>query len=473
MDTISFFKVRFLASEKQVTIIVFVICISIRVMPELAAYPHPIGYDVVNYYIPKVASFQEDWNTISKQFPLYLTFLYSLSTPIGLSPPAVVTSVAVAMAGIFGVSLFYTGRTILNLPINQSLFLATFNVLQMAVLRTFWDLHRDVMALAGMLFIFCLLGRNDTGWKMLSITLALTAITVAADRMIGGLLCISLAAHLILTRRKDVALVAILAISLFFILMISSHQPGYPNANTITGETSEINTPEFYNRENLLVFFLVVNCLVAAPAIIGFFYMQNKLLKIPLLVSLAGSFSWLVFPENNLLVADRWIVITGIFLSIFAGYGCLRLVNKMKSNVSAIVACSIIAAFAVIGLAYALMPYDRPFILYGAVRNYITYFAPVTMQFNSLDVQDNNNLLLAIAQINENTEHNAIIVGEPQWRGFMELYLRDDRIYHFSNDPVALAMPLEQQGHRVYLIKAEGNQETSFRIENIQKDMRS
>ena len=473
MDTISFFKVSFLASGKQVTIIVFVICISIRVIPELAAYPHPIGYDVVNYYIPKVASFQENWSTISKQFPLYLTFLYSLSTATGLSPHAVVTSVAVAMAGVFGLGLFYTGRTILNLPINQSLFLATFTVLQMSVLRTFWDLHRDVMALAGMLFIFCLLGRNDTGWKVLSITLALTAITVAADRMIGALVCISLAAHLIITRRKDVALVAILAIGLFSILMISSHPLAYPNAETITGETSEINTPEYYNQENLLVFFLVVNCLVAAPAIIGCFYMQNKLLKIPLVVSLAGSFSWLVFPENNLLAADRWIVLAGIFFSIFAGYGCLRLVNKFKSNLSAIVACSIIAAFAIIGLAYALMPYDRPFILYGAVQNYITYFAPVTMQFNSLDVQDNINLLLAIAHINENTEHNAIIVGEPQWRGFMELYLRDDRIYHFSNEPLALATLLEQQGHQVYLIEAEGNQETSFRIESFQKDIRS
>jgi hypothetical protein len=123
----------------------------------------------------------------------------------------------------------------------------------------------------------------------------------------------------------------------------------------------------------------------------------------------------------------------------------------------------------VIGLAYALMPYDSPFILYGAVRNYITYFAPVTMQFNSLDIQDNNNLLLAIARINEITEHNAIIVGEPQWRGFMELYLRDDRIYHFSDDPLALAEGLDQQGHHVYLIKAEGNQQISFRIENIQK----
>jgi hypothetical protein len=473
VDTISFFKVRFLASGKQVTIIVFVICISIRAIPELAAYPHPIGYDVVNYYIPNLANFQEEWSTISKQFPLYLTFLYSLSTPIGLSPQAVVTSVAVAMAGIFGISLFYIGRTVLNLRMNQSLFLATFTVLQMAVLRTFWDLHRDVMALAGMLFLFCLLSRNDMGWKVLPITLALTAITVAADRMIGGLLCISLAAHLIITRRKDVSLVAILAIGLFSILIVSSHHLSYPNARTITGGTLEISTPGFYNRENLLIFFLVVNCLVAGPATIGFLYMQNKLLKIPLLVSLAGSFSWLVFPENNLLAADRWIVLTGIFLSIFAGYGCLRLVNKFKSNLSAIVACSIIAAFAVIGLAYALMPYDSPFILYGAVRNYITYFAPVTMQFNSLDVQDNNNLLLAIAHINQNTEHNAIIVGEPQWQGFMELYLRDDRIYHFSNDPVALAMRLEQQGHQIYLIKAEGNQQTSFRIEKYSENMRS
>jgi hypothetical protein len=280
---------------------------------------------------------------------------------------------------------------------------------------------------------------------------------------------VSLAAYLIITRRKDVASTAILAISLFSILMVASYQASYHNTNTIASWTSAINTPNFYSQGNLLVYFLVVNCLVAAPATIGFLHMQTSLLKIPLLVSLAGSFSWLVFPENNLLAADRWIVLTGIFFSVFAGYGILHLVNKLKSNLSAIVACSILAVFAVIGLAYALMPYDSPFILYGAVRNYITYFAPVTMQFNSLDIQDNDNLLLAIAEINENTEHNAIIVGEPHWRGFMELYLKDDRIYHYSNDPLILAATLEQQGYDVYLIKVEENLQTSFRIENIQK----
>jgi hypothetical protein len=450
-------------------LIVFVICIALRAVPELAAYPHPIGYDVVNYYIPKVVNFQEQWSAISNQFPLYVTFLYTLSTVVGLPPPAVVTSVAMAIAGIFGVSLFYIGRTLFNLRIIQSVFLATFTIFQMSVLRTFWDLHRDVLALAAMLFVFSLLSRKDSGWKVLSITLALTVITVAVDRMIGALLCMSIAAYLIITRRKDVALTAILAISLFSILMVASHQASYHNSNTITVGTLGIDTPNSYSQGNLLIYFLVVNCLVAVPAIVGFLRMQKILLKIPLLVSLAGSFSWVVFPENNLLAADRWIILTGIFLSVFAGYGILHLVNKLKSNLSAIVACSILVAYAVIGLAYALMPYDSPFILYGAVQNYITNFAPVTMQFNSLDIQDNDNLLLAIAEINENTEHNAIIVGEPHWRGFMELYLKDDRIYHYSNDPLALARSLEQQGYDVYLIEVEGNQHTSFRIENIQK----
>jgi hypothetical protein len=286
--------------------------------------------------------------------------------------------------------------------------------------------------------------------------------------MIGVLLCVSLAAYLIITRRKEVALSAILAIGLFSALMVASYQNNN-SANTTAVVISKSSAPEFYSQRNLIIFFLVVNCLVAAPATIGFLRMQNIMLKIPLLICLAGSFSWLIFPENNLLVADRWIILTGIFLSVFAGYGILHLVKRVKSNLSAIVACSILAAFVVIGLAYELMPYDNPFVLYGVAQDYTRYFAPATMQFNSLDIQDNGNLLSAIAYINKNTEHNAIIVGEPHWRGFMELYLEDDRIYHFSNDPVSLAMTLEQQGQPAYLISAEGNVQTSFKIEDIHK----
>src|SRR5207247_5316404 len=43
-----------------------------------------------------------------------------------------------------------------------------------------------------------------------------------------------------------------------------------------------------------------------------------------------GSFSLIVFPFDESLVADRWIGLLGIFLSIFAGYGLYQLVLRLN-----------------------------------------------------------------------------------------------------------------------------------------------
>jgi hypothetical protein len=464
----SFSKSRLFASEKHTALVVFAVCIALRAIPELMAYPYPIGYDVVNYYMPTVANFEDKWNIVSKQFPFYVVFLYLVSIATGLPAHSVVVGVAIVMTGIFGMSVFYVGRALLKLGISQSAFIAIFAIFQLAVLRTTWDLHRDIFALATMMFTLSLLGRKDAGgWKALALTLALATLTVAADRMIGALFCVSLAAYAIMTRRRDVILTAILAVGLFCTLMVASYDD-IPDPNTMTTTSMSQNTiSEFYTPTNLVILLAVVNGLIAAPAAIGFFIMKNSLLKIPLLVSIVGSFSWLAFPENSLLVPDRWIILTGIFLSVFAGYGILHLVKNLKPTLSSVVAGSILAAFAIIGLAYSVMPHDSPFILYGAARPYIQNFGPVTMQFNSLDIDDNSNLLSAIVWLNENTEHGAIIVGEKHWRGFMELSLEDGRRYLSSDDPSTLAAAIEKQGRHAYLISAKGNLQTNFTIEDI------
>jgi hypothetical protein len=464
-----FSKSRLFTSEKYTALVVFAVCITLRVVPELMAYPYPIGYDVVNYYMPTVTNFEDKWDTVSKQFPLYVTFLYFISITTGLPAHSVVVGVAIVMAGVFGMSLFYIGRALLKLGISQSVFLAIFAIFQVAILRTTWDLHRDIFALATMMFAFSLLGRKDAGWKVLAQTLVLATLTVAADRMIGALFCVSLAAYATMTRRRDVILTVIVAVGLFCTLMVASYDD-ISNPNTITATTMSQNTiSEFYTPTNLVILLAVVNGLIAAPAAIGFFIMKNSLLKIPLLVSIVGSFSWLAFPENSLPVPDRWIVLTGIFLSVFAGYGILHLVKNLKPTLSSVVAGSILAAFAIIGLAYSVMPHDSPFILYSAARPHIQNFGPVTMQFNSLDIDDNNNLLSAIVWLNENTEHDAIIVGEKHWRGFMELYLEDERTYLSSDDPSTLAAAIEEQGRHAYLISAKGNLQTTFTIEDIRR----
>jgi hypothetical protein len=282
--------------------------------------------------------------------------------------------------------------------------------------------------------------------------------------MIGALFCMSLAAYAIATRRA--VLPAVFSTGLFSALMIASYAAA-PGSEANAVGASAAASFDFYNPQNLLILFAVINGLLAVLAAIGLMHMKNAalLLKIPLVISLAGSFSWLAFPDTALFVADRWIIIAGIFLAIFAGYGIIHLIRNLK--VKPAVAGSVLAAFAAVGLAYAVMPHDSPFVLYAAARASIENFGPVTMQFNALDIEDNDEILSTIAQINEDTEPDAVIVGEKHWRGFMEMYLEGQRTYRFSNDPQVLAEALDNKGKHAYLLKLNPNSPHSFVIEDV------
>lgn len=460
-------KSRLFTSEKHTVLVVFILCIALRAAPELMAYPYPIGYDVINYYIPTVTNFEDKWDIVSKQFPFYVTFLYLVSITTGLPAHPVVVAVIIGMTGIFGISLFYLGRTLLKLGISHSAYIAIFAIVQLAVLRTTWDFHRDIFALTMMMFVFSLFSRKNAGWKPLALILVLATLIVAADRMVGALFSVSLVVYAIVTRRRDAALTGIFAIVMFYALAVPTQS--VPNITTITSTEIPQNNNElreFYNPADLLIFFVVVNGLLVAAAAIGFLKMRNSLLlKIPLLICLIGSFSWLLFPENRYLLADRWIILAGIFLSVFAGYGVLHLVRNLKKRSA--IAGFILGAFAVLGVSYAVIPHHNASAIYGIVGVHAKNLPPVTMQFNSIDVEDNDELLSTIAWINENTEQDAVIVGESHLRGFMELYLEDNRMYHFSEDPPTFAETLSKSGHQVYLIELNGKSPALFVVKRI------
>ena len=76
--------------DRNYLLVLFVIAIIIRLIPELVAYPYPIGYDVVNYYIPVTTNFESNWNMVSDQFPLYVLILHLVAIVTNLDPPTVV-----------------------------------------------------------------------------------------------------------------------------------------------------------------------------------------------------------------------------------------------------------------------------------------------------------------------------------------------------------------------------------------------
>ena len=454
-------KERLINSEKYAILFIFSIASLVRTVPELIAYPYPIGYDVINYYIPVVTNFDKYWPAISGQFPFYVSLLYVIHNNIGssISPHFVVTTFAILTYGIFGVSIFFIGRKVLKINISHSMYLAFFVIFQLTVLRTTWDLHRDLFSLSTMFLLFSIIyERKDINNRIVIIAgIILSAITAISDRMVGLLCILSLIIYAFTAAKNRLTILCSLVCTISFVFSLIQGYGSLHNNTIELIKSSQAIVPPSYNPTNLLILFLVYNGLVTPLGIIGFKFWKNKLLKIPLLITGIGAFSWIFFQELELLVADRWIILFGIFLSIFAGYGIIELSAKKNTNFAKIIQRSFLSIIVAMGILYAVMPYDEYFVLYVIAGKYIQEFAPLSMQFNVLYIYDNDNLIDLISWINNNTDPHSLIIGEKHWRGWMEIKLQDERDYIFSDDIYALYKNLvSEHTTSFYMITSNG-----------------
>src|SRR5918994_7583282 len=203
--------------RKRLIILVFLAGSVIRALPEVVAYPYPIGYDVINYYIPVITNLEEHWSVISGQLPVYTLILYSLHTATGLSPHVLVSSAGVILYGFFSVSLFLTSRKLLRFNEIYCAYLALFVILQLPVLRTSWDLQKDIFALSFLLISVSLIGPSRIRIEHLRLTGSFIAASIAVfvDKMVGVLFVSSLIAYALAVKVRYITFLSLVATVLF------------------------------------------------------------------------------------------------------------------------------------------------------------------------------------------------------------------------------------------------------------------
>jgi hypothetical protein len=406
----------------------------------MVAHPYPIGYDVINYYIPVITNFQEHWATVSEQYPLYVLMLHFFQTATDLQPQILVGISGLILYGVFSVSLFIMSRRLFGLGEFYSMYLTLFVIFQLPVLRTAWDLHKDILSLTLFMIAISLIFplRPKIGWYSLIGTSFVASVAVSLDKMIGALLVGSFLIYGFVVRSKYIILLSLIIVG-FFVAAIASNYGSIGHFFNVSAEYSETNllsqNSEPYSPKSLLTLFLVVNCPLLVPAGFGFIYSDNRLLKIAVAISAIGSFSWVIFPDMRAIAADRWIFVLGIFLSIFAGYGIVRYAQtKTHPRFRRRLLCLVLGSSIILGLTYETMPYHLASFSENMLGQSIEPFGPATMQFNSIAVKDTGELLKTINWINENVPKDAIIIGEKHWRGWMEIKLQEDRSFLYYSD---------------------------------------
>ncbi|MFY9565400.1 MAG: hypothetical protein WAQ29_03545 [Nitrososphaeraceae archaeon] len=412
----------------------------VRVIPEMVAHPYPVGYDVINYYIPVITNFQEYWPIVSEQYPLYVLILHFFQAATDLQPQILVSISGLILYGFFSVSLFIMSRRLFGLGEFYSMYLTLFVIFQLPVLRTAWDLHKDILSLTLFMIAISLIFplRPKFGWYSLIGTSFVASVAVSLDKMIGALLVGSFLIYGFVVRSKYISLLSLIIVG-FFAAAIASHYGSIGQPFNVSAEYSETNllsqNSEPNSPKNLLTLFLVVNCPLLVPAGLGFIYSDNRLLKIAVAISAIGSFSWVIFPDMRAIAADRWIFVLGIFLSIFAGYGIVRYAQtKTHPRFRRRILCLVLGSSIILGLTYETMPYHLASFSENTLGQSIEPFGPATMQFNSIAVKDTGELLRTINWINENVPKDAIIIGEKHWRGWMEIKLQEDRSFLYYSD---------------------------------------
>lgn len=426
--------------RKHPIILVFSIGCMVRSIPDMVAYPYPIGYDVINYYIPVITNFQEHWSYVSEQFPLYILILYLFQIGTNLQPQTLVTISGIILYGLFSISLFLMSRRLLGLHEVHSLYLTLFVIFQLPVLRTAWDLHKDVFSLTLLLISVSLiypLGAKIRQYSIIGSSIV-ASFAVSVDKMVGALFVASLMIYGVVVRTKHITLLSLLVAGLF-VAIITSEYGSVQHSLQILTESAALNQldlqQELYNPKNLLILLIVVNGPLLVPAGFGFMRSDNRLLRIAIVIAAIGSFSWLIFPDRQSLAADRWIFLFGIFLSIFAGYGIVKYSQTRVHPGYRTCMLSVILGLSVaLGLIYEIMPYQFesfPEIMLGWS---IEPFGPATMQFNSIPVKDTSELIKTIYWINKNTPNDAMVFGEKHWRGWMEIKLQEDRSFLYYSD---------------------------------------
>ncbi len=448
----------------------FVLGCFIRIIPDLIAYPYPIGYDIVNYYIPLADKLNTIFQNDSFQFYPYL--LYTFKSFIPLNPQGLMLSLSSITYGLFSVSIYLLLK---GLNLKPALFMTVFILFQISALRTTWDLQKDILALSFTFLIIYLILEDRKAYFFniriihFGIIISLVILTFLTDNMIAFLLIISLLIYFAI--KKDIKYIislTIIIISIISFLVVVDNTKNDSLINSINHIlTGNIKANENYTPLNLGILFIMMNILTLPLFIYGLKYLHELLLYIPLSMALLGSFTWIVLPYSAILLPDRWIIISGIFISIFSSYGLIRLFSNYKDKPNYKILLPIMSFYIIIGLFYMILPYEYAFPIYGIFTEYTHFFVPSTMQFNSIDIVDNRDLSIAIDWLNNHTNPKSIIYGDSYLSGWMKMLLKDKRIFQYNYTKstgngihITLANKIDSINEPIKLLFSQGN----FRI---------
>jgi len=355
---------RFFASVKLTDKRLLLACVGIgflvRLVPELLAFPLPIGFDTISYaVVMKSGVVWAHWS----QFFTSTWLLYALVVPLygvtQVNPFLLLKLVAPALFGLNVAGVYWFSRKFLGWNMSMGLFASIFFSLQLASLRISWDLLRNILGLGILLFALSFV--KDVGSRRgFALFTCLSVLAVFAHEYSAVILFFSVSGLVVwkLVKReldstlKPFVLGILPALSVFLAGVYLRLYPVryFAQSNvivagdTVSGSSGVFFFVNYLNVQNSVdsyssyfnlalnvgLLFTVLFLPYLFLVIKGFF--RNRLLDLWTSLLLAGAFGCLIVPFFALQFWHRWMFMLAYPFTFYAVKGLARLPGAFREK---------------------------------------------------------------------------------------------------------------------------------------------
>lgn len=455
----------------------------VRLIPELLAFPHPVGFDTVYYAaIIKSGVVWSHWSvffTYSWLFPA-ISVLFHLI--VGGDPFSLLKILAPVLFGLNVAGVFWFARKMLDWNVRLSLLAGVFFAFQLASLRISWDLLRNALGLGLLLFTLPFVkglgSRRGFAVFVLLSLLSVFAHEYAAVTLlfiVFGLVLWSALKGEALQQNKRLLLAFSPALTVFlvgvwlrFFPVRYSVETNVINAGDVvyasvgrffflTNYLSVKTSVDFYaSYADLLLSVVALFLLLYLPCIFlvwkGFF--KNRVLSLWSVLLLVGAFGCLVVPFCALEYWHRWMF---MLVYPFTFYAVNHVGESLRDCGGGLCfgskkAIGMVLVSAVLGCVYLATP-----VLMSTVNVGIFALNPVNKYFSfapTVPYVDVDDVVRAMKWLNGNMGVESCVVLQHAFLWWGKLYLDDVHvIVHFENDVYsALDSAFEHGFGRVYFV---------------------
>lgn len=461
--------IRFRLSEFNGLLTCFLLGLVVRLIPELLAFPYPVGFDTI-YYAAAMKSgvVWPHWSSFfasSWLFPAFSVLLYKV---FGGDPFMLLKVLAPLLFGLNVAGVYWFSRKMLCWDARLSLLAGGFFAVQLASLRISWDLLRNTLGMGLLLFTLPFVRRLNSklefaGFVLLSLLTVFAheyaAVTLAF--IISGLVFWRLVKkRSILNEDKRLLIGFAPALAVF---LTGIYLRIFPVRYIV--ETNIINTGDAVNPHPFGLFFLTdylkvrtsvhhyagyldlllsvaaLFCLLYLPYLFlvlqGFF--RHEELNVWTALLLVGTFGCLVLPFSALELWHRWmfmLVYPFTFYTVNWLGGSIKKFNggdgKIKRELDGKVKGMLLLTI-MLGAAYLATP-----LLMNSVNVGIFSIPTVNRYFSfapTVPYIDVESVVKAMKWLNENMDGNSCALLQQAFLEWGRLYLSDSyTLIHFTYD---------------------------------------